>query len=153
MVTGYFLLGMTKLLVATGQESGTLLASVEIINLDDLNPNLICDNYPDLAVPMYSSTRQLFSKQHPIICGGGGSKVYCECYSYGSKSWQSIPSLHECKFGSASAVLSNPNMMANEILLVTGGNTGSVVSTVEMENSGIRPCLHNCHQIYCITAW
>ncbi len=123
---------MTKLLVALGQQiSGTALASVEIINLDDSNPNLICDNYPNLAVAITAPTGQLFAKQLPIICGGIGGPRYCDCYSYGNNKWQSIQSLRECKFGSASVVLSNPNMMADEILLVTGGNTGSVVSTVE----------------------
>jgi hypothetical protein len=127
-----FLLGMTKLLVATGQQiSGAPLASVEIINLDDSNPNLICDNYSDLAVAIIAPTGQLFAKQLPIICGGIGGPRYCDCYSYGNNKWQSIPSLRECKFGSASVVLSNPNMMDAEVLLVTGGNTGSVVSTVE----------------------
>jgi hypothetical protein len=120
---------MTKLLVATGQISGTSLASVEIINLDD--PNLVCDNLPDLAVSIIAPTGQLFAKQLPIICGGTGSKLYCNCHSYGNQSWQSIPSLRECKFGSASADLANPNMNETNIILVTGGHNGSLVSTVE----------------------
>ncbi len=128
---------MTKLLVATGQISGTFLASVEIINLDDSNPSLICDNYPDLTFPMFASTGQLFAKQQPIICGGVGSISYCNCHSYGNSKWQSIPSLRECKFGSASAVISNPNGNATDIILVTGGHNGSLVSTVESFDGGI----------------
>jgi hypothetical protein len=126
---------MTKLLVATGQISGTFLASVEIINLDD--PNLICDNLPDLAVSIIAPTGQLFAKQQPIICGGVGSISYCNCHSYGNNKWQSIQSLRECKFGSASAVFSNPNGNATDIILVTGGHNGSLVSTVESFDGGI----------------
>jgi len=123
---------MTKLLVAAGYASGTRLASMEIINLDDSSPNLICDNLPDLAVPVYSPTGKLLTQQLPVICGGNGATgLYCDCHSFGTKSWQSITSLKECKYGSASAVLPNPNVSGKEMLLVTGGYTGSVVSTVE----------------------
>ena len=39
--------GMTKLLVATGIGlEGRYLRSVEVINLDESNPDLICDNLP-----------------------------------------------------------------------------------------------------------
>ena len=132
MIFKFLFLGMTKLLVAAGSGSGTRLASAEIINLDDSNPNLICDNLPDLAVPISSLTGQLFTQKLPIICGGNdATRLYCDCYSFGSKSWQSIPSLKECKYGSASAAIPNPNVSGKEMLLVTGGYTGSVASTVE----------------------
>jgi hypothetical protein len=122
---------MTKLLVATGYVSGGLTASVEIINLDVANPNLICSGLPDLTVPLVSATGKLFRKISPIICGGAGNTYYCNCHSFGNNSWQSIPSLKECKYGSASAVIPTPNINGNEMLLVTGGYIGSVVSTVE----------------------
>jgi hypothetical protein len=122
---------MTKLLVASGRVSDNPLASVEIINLDELHPNLICENLPDLKLPMFSSTGKLLNDQFPIICGGVGSSYYCDCQTYVNSSWHSIPSLHECKYGSASVAFANPNMIADEVLLVTGGYTGLVLSTTE----------------------
>jgi hypothetical protein len=132
IVLKFLFLGMTKLLVAAGSGSGTRLASMEIINLDYSNPNLICENLPNLAVPISSPTGKLFTQKHPILCGGNDpTRKYCDCHSFGSKSWQSIPSLKECKYGSSSAVIQNPNVSGNEMLLVTGGYTGTVVTTVE----------------------
>ena len=39
---------MTKLLVAAGYYNGAHLKSVEVINLDESNPDLVCDPLPDL---------------------------------------------------------------------------------------------------------
>ena len=56
------LLGMTKLLVGTGTFDG--LQSVEVVNLDEANPDLICDNLPDIPVGPYRATGQLFQVLH-----------------------------------------------------------------------------------------
>ena len=53
-----FLSGMTKILVATGTSDS--LQSVEVVNLDESNPDLICDNLPDMPVGRYAATGQLF---------------------------------------------------------------------------------------------
>ena len=49
---------MTKLLVATGGNS--LYQSVEVVNLDESNPDLICDNLQDIPVGRFAATGQLF---------------------------------------------------------------------------------------------
>jgi hypothetical protein len=118
-------LEMTKLLVATGYRGG-LLASVEVVNLDESNPDLICG--------INFATGQLYNRKLPIICGGyDGSSSHCECHSFKDGAWQSIQSLNECRVYSASAVFSNPNNNEDDnILLITGGRKeGSVLSTVE----------------------
>jgi hypothetical protein len=125
---------MTKLLVATGYRSGAgALASVEVVNLDESNPDLICDNLPDLPFGINFATGQLYNRKLPIICGGYASSTYCECHSLKDGTWQSIQSLNECRAYSASAVFSNPNNNEDDdILLITGGYDGSkVLSTVE----------------------
>ncbi len=100
--------GMTKLLVATGYRSGAgQLASVEVVNLDDSNPDLICENPPDYPFGIEFATGQLFNTKHPIICGGYASSSYCECHSLKDGAWQSIQSLNECRAYSASAVFPN----------------------------------------------
>ena len=60
---------MTKLLVATGN----YLKSVEIVNLDGEEPNLVCDNLPDLPLGLEGATGNLFEDEIPIICGGNDS--------------------------------------------------------------------------------
>ncbi len=125
---------MTKLLVATGYRSGAgELASVEIVNLDESNPDLICDNLPDYPFGIQFATGQLFNRKTPIICGGYASSIYCECHSFKDGAWQSIQSLNECRHVTASAVFSNPNDNdEDDILLITGGYDGSTpLSTVE----------------------
>jgi len=122
---------MTKLLVATGNRSGA--ASVEVVNLDDSNPDLICENLPDFPFGIRFATGQLYNRKTPIICGGSGSSYHCECHSLKDGAWQSIQSLNECRDALASAVFSNPNNNeGDDILLITGGYDGSTtLSTVE----------------------
>ncbi len=128
MFEKYFFLGMTKLLVATG--SG---ASVEIVNLDESNPDYICDNLPDFPFSIQFATGQLYNRKTPIICGGAGGSYHCECQSLKDGAWQSIHSLNECKYALASALVSNPNNNdEDDILLIAGGYDGSTtLSTVE----------------------
>jgi hypothetical protein len=127
--------GMTKLLVASGIGADLQnLASVEIVNLDESNPDLICDNLPDLPVAVYAATGQLFNQKHPIICGGyNDTRYHCECHSFRDGAWHYIPSLNDCRGYSTSAVFSNPNSNAadDEILYISGGKGEAVLSTVE----------------------
>jgi hypothetical protein len=125
---------MTKLLVATGYRSGAgELASVEVVNLDESNPDYICDNLPDFPFSIRYATGQLYNRKTPIICGGYASGIHCECYSLKDGAWQSIQSLNECRYATASAVFSNPNDNdEDDILFITGGREGSTtLSTVE----------------------
>ena len=76
--------GMTKLLVATGLASKNLRysSSVEIVNLDESNPDLICDNLPNLPVSVRSATGKLLNRNRPTICGGSAGTAHCECHSF-----------------------------------------------------------------------
>ncbi len=128
------LLGMTKLLVATGSGPGPI---VEVINLDDSNPDLACEDLPDFPLYIGYATGQLYNKKYPVICGGESAlsnySTSCECHAFRDGAWQPIQSLSECKSGLASAVFSNPNGEEDDILLITGGRKDvySALSTVE----------------------
>ena len=72
------LLGLTKLLVATGFG----FKSVEVVNLDENTPNLVCDNLPDLPFVLEGLTGQLYQGSKPILCGGNDLNAdSCDCYS------------------------------------------------------------------------
>jgi hypothetical protein len=57
---------MHLLFVATGIYDAEYLTSVEIINLDQSNQNLICDPIPDFPVGFYAGTGQLVNVRN---CG------------------------------------------------------------------------------------
>ncbi len=128
-------LGMTKLLVATGYKAVGVgfLFSVEIVNLDESTPDLICENLPDYPSGIDGVSGQLYNKKHPIICGGHAFFYLCKCHIFKDGVWQSIQSLNECRAYSASAVFPNRNNNdEDDILLIAGGYDGSkVLSTVE----------------------
>ncbi len=64
----YFtLLDMQLLFVATGIYDAEYLTSVEIINLDKSNQNLICDPIPDFPVGFYAGTGQLINVRLPLL--------------------------------------------------------------------------------------
>ena len=101
---------MTKLLVANGYNSGILnpiLKSVEVINLDESNPNLICEDLPDLPIAIYGAIGHLYVKTTPIICGGYTGSYNSECHTFVNGTWMSSPSLDETKGYSASAIFSS----------------------------------------------
>jgi len=50
---------LTKLLVAGGNDIFTFRSSVEVINLDESNPDLTCQNLPDSPVPLFAMTGKL----------------------------------------------------------------------------------------------
>ena len=121
---------MTKLMVASGFSQ----KSVEVVNLDYTNPDLICNNIPDLPFVLYGATGQLYKGSTPIICGGFVSLFQCECHQFLNGAWSPISSLNECKTHLKSAVLTNPiSEDNNELLIVTGGYTfeEATLSTVE----------------------
>jgi len=115
---------MTKLLVASGVG---YLDSVEVVNLDELNPGLTCDNLQNLPFGIEASTGQLFQGQRPIICGGDKSSRFvdlCDCFELKGGSWVSIASLSECRrFASSSLSFQNGN--GEELLIVAGGSSTS----------------------------
>jgi hypothetical protein len=113
--------GMSKLLVGTG---GLNAKTVQIINLDQSDPDLLCDRLPDLPHGMQTATGQLYSGISPTICGGYNAKYICECNQFVNGTWNLIASMNECKGDFASAVVSNPNTQ-DDMLVVSGGLTSS----------------------------
>jgi hypothetical protein len=108
---------MTKLLVASGNHNFTLTPNVEIINLDEENPNLICDDMPDLPSGAFTATGQLFMEKIPIICGGFGNE--CKCQAFLNGSWNSTPNLNECRLYAKSAITTHSE--GKEVLIFAGG--------------------------------
>lgn len=113
---------MTKLLVASGFG---FLDSVEVVNLDELNPGMTCDNLQNLPFGIEGATGQLFQGERPIICGGIKSSRWvdlCDCFELKGGSWVSIASLSECRrYTSSSLSLQN----GEELLIVAGGSSTS----------------------------
>ncbi len=106
-------------MVATGHE---FKKTVEIINLDPANPDLVCDNLPEYPVGLAAATGQLFNKKMPIICGGGKPNRWvdsCDCYALQNQSWTKISSLNQCRRYPASALVSLEH--EEEVLMITGG--------------------------------
>ncbi len=106
------------------------LKSVEVVNLDETNPNVTCKNLPDMPLGLWGATGQLFQGKTPIICGGGNGADYrSDCHSFKNGTWNQIASLSEQKYWSASATFLYGK---DEILLMTGGKNGTeLYSTVE----------------------
>jgi len=116
---------MTKLLIASGRYREK---NVQIINLDESNPNLICDNLPDLSAGAKFATGQLLGGT-PIICGGGGNEGKCQAYQNGA--WKFTSNSVESRTQGASAILTNSD--GKDVLLIAGGynTTHSPLRTVE----------------------
>ena len=127
---------MTKLIVAAGN-TYDYLKSVEVVNLDESNLDLTCDNLPDLPIGLDGATGGLFEGTTPIICGGYNfGYYYCHCYALQNGSWNPIASLNECKQSPQSTTLSLPNRENTGDFIVTGGwmNGGIASETVESFN-------------------
>ena len=119
---------MTKLLVASGVD---YLTSVEVVNLDETYPDLICNNLQDLPQGIQGATGQLFQGSRPIICGGIKAERYvdaCDCFELKSGRWVPIASLSECRQYAPSLNLLFQN---EEWLIITGGTDTSS----ELKNS------------------
>ena len=112
--------------MATGYEK-----TVEVINLDPANPDLICDNLPEFPISISAGTGQLFNKNMPIICGGYyQGNDYSDCYAFQDQSWIKISSLNEGRRYPASALVSLEQ--EKEVLMITGGfDLGTVLKSVE----------------------
>jgi len=105
---------MTKLLVASG--NGDSAKSVEIINLDEENPNLVCFNLPKLRIGVEGATGQLI-KNKPLICGGVGNE--CRCQEF-QDTWHFISYPILCRSFATSTMLKKANN--EEDLLIIGVN-------------------------------
>ncbi len=127
---------MTKLLIASGVDC---LTSVEVVNLNESNPDLICNNLQDLPEGIQGATGQLFQGNRPIMCGGVKAERYldsCDCFELKSGRWASIASLSECRQYAPSLELSLPNGNGEEWLIIAGGTDTSseLKSSVEAFN-------------------
>ena len=122
---------MTKLLVAAGDATQK---SVEIINLDEFNPNLICDDLPNLPNSDYGPTGQLLMGKNPIICTGLGNE--CSCHSYQNGSWKINGIAKNCGQYASSTILSVSD--DHEVFFVTGGfNDDGKLNSVETFDGNI----------------
>ncbi len=121
---------MTKLLVTAGVYVGS--ENVEIINLDEENPEQICDDLPDLIVDTITITGQLFMGKIPIICGGRVGIFNCVTFQNGYWKRTANPTL----FGThvSSAILTNSE--GKDVLFVSGGNHNNTPSNITMTFDG-----------------
>jgi len=122
---------LTKLLVATGLGSN----SVEVVNLDENTPNLVCNNLPDLPNKLQGLTGQLYQGSKPILCGGCNSLLInqCGCYIYEYRSWNKIADLAMCVRFPSSIYMTLPDN--HELFLITGGlNDGNARKIVQSYN-------------------
>ncbi len=125
---------MTKLLVAAGDET---LKKVEIINLDESNSNLVCDDLPNLP-DGYSGPTGHFLMGSPVICSGNINK--CNCHSYQNGSWNIISKPNECRKDASSTVISLSDN--KEVLFVSGGFHDLYLSSVETFNGNVWDSQH-----------
>ena len=127
---------MTKLLVASGMGN---LNSVEVVNLDESNPGLTCDNLQDLPYKLAGSTAQLFQGERPIICGGAEDSGInaCDCFELQEGSWISIASLSTCRRLAPSANVSLQN--GDDWFIIAGGSKYAFgdLASVEAFNGNI----------------
>ncbi len=110
---------MSKLLVGTGY---SYVNTVQIINLDQSDPDLICDRLPDLPNGIQAATGQLYNGTTPTVCGGYSGSYLCECHQFVNGTWNLIASMNECKGSFASAVVSSPSKQ-EDMLIVSGGSS------------------------------
>jgi hypothetical protein len=109
---------LTKLLVATGNADDAAKYSVEIVNLDEENPDLKCDNFQNLPIEVpFGATGQLLFGRIPIICGGWGNECNCQAFQNGSWFLARYPT--NCRTRAASTILTNSE--GKEVLLIAGG--------------------------------
>ena len=130
---------MTKLLAATGYNGDVL--TVEVINLDDTNPNLVCENLPSLPYGMFGPVGELFRGTTPIICGGykKGGEYLNKCNALEKGAWKSIPSMNKPRYWPGKISFSQTSNEKDDILMVVGGNQGAgeALSTVEFYDGKI----------------
>jgi len=111
---------MTKLLVASGFGNNNW-KSVEIINLDENNPDLVCNDLPNLLAERLD-TGNLWMGNTPIICGGHQyllKNTLCNCEMYQNGSWTFTSNMEHCRNGAKSIVLKNSE--DKELMYIVGG--------------------------------
>ena len=113
---------MTKLLAATGYVGDG--STVEVINLDDSNPNLVCDNLPNLPHGINGPVGNLFSGTTPIICGGykRGVEYSNQCHSLEKGIWKLLPSMNYPRYSPGILSFSQTKHEQDDILIVVGGS-------------------------------
>ena len=106
------------------------LKTVEVLNLDEANPNVTCQNLPDLPYGLWGAMGQLYQGKTPVICGGGDGPDYkSDCHSFENGIWNKIANMNEPRYWAASTTFSQGE---DDILLMTGGqNKDGYLSTVE----------------------
>jgi hypothetical protein len=121
---------MTKLLAATGAIGGG--SSVEIVNLDESKPNLICDNLPNLPLSLYASLGGLL-KGTPVICGGYSGQFEKGCNSFEHGAWKPFLSMTVSRYAPGTISFSQTGSEKDNILFVAAGTgrDGQTQSTVE----------------------
>ena len=110
------------MLVAVGQYTYGRRKTVEVLNLDEANPNVTCQNLPDLPFVLSGAMGQLYKGKTPIICGGdAGFGTKSDCHSFENGTWNKMASLSVPRESSGSAKFTQGE---DEILLITGGYNG-----------------------------
>ena len=75
--------------MATGYSS-SFLSSIEVVNIDESEPDLICDDLPNFPFEVVGATGQLLDGE-PVICGGVVDTLKwsdsCACYTLKNGSW------------------------------------------------------------------
>jgi len=117
------ILDFTKLLVASVKHvsDGEVLAwsNVKIFNLDNYNPDLVCDNLPKLLIGAKKASGKLFKGKIPIICGGYDEN--CRCQAFQNGLWDFIPDPPECKNVMDSAILTHSD--GKEVFFISGSES------------------------------
>ncbi len=115
--------------------SGGNYGTIEIINLDEFNPGLTCDNLSNFPRSIVSATGQLFQGTTPIICGGWRATNLCKCHSFKNGTWMADAPMNTCRANSGSIILKNPNKQSREdILIIPGGADPSTPALSSVES-------------------
>jgi hypothetical protein len=117
---------MTKLLAAGGYIGGR--SSVEIVNLDDSKPNVICSNLSNLPFGLFGSVGQLFRGTTPIICGGYTGPMEKRCNSFENGAWKAISNMNAGRYAPHAISVSPAGNTKDDIFIVSSG-TGSDLQT------------------------
>ena len=115
---------MSKLLVIGGSGS----RSAEVINLDQTNPDLVCDNINNPPASVINGIGDLLDGKTPIYCGGyiiESDDTSSECHAYSKGYWNKITSLNDKRTNGDSVLMeiSSGNSSQEMLLLIGGTNS------------------------------
>jgi len=117
---------MTKLLVASESfDEGK--TNVQIVNLDQENQNLVCENLPNLYIHSRYGSGQLFNGNQPIIC----SCENCEIYQSGEWKWKTFLSEY-CNIAGSAIVT---NSVGKEVFLIFYSQNGTQLNLASFDGS------------------